>query len=68
MAAVSYTHLDVYKRQLWDDALAVAGFFHANQTRLEENSEKFANALFSSTVDPEVIDAAAGNILSLIHI
>ena len=54
-----------YYSTLWDDALAVAGYFHANQTRLEENSEKFANALFSSTVDPEVIDAAAGNITAL---
>ena len=54
-----------YYSMLWDDELAVAGYFHANQTRLEENSEKFANALFSSTVDPEVIDAAAGNITAL---
>lgn len=54
-----------YYSVLWEDALEAANYLHANIPRLEETSESFAKALFSSSVDPEVIDAAASNITAL---
>ncbi len=54
-----------YYAKQFPDALAAAKYLNSNLSRLESDSRKFADALYSSTLDPAVIDALAGNITVL---
>lgn len=54
-----------YYATLWEDALTAARYLHENRNSLEKTSADFARALFTSTLDKDVIDAAASNITVL---
>ena len=43
--------------RFWEDALAAAVYFHENRQRLEKQSQDFSDALYSTTLDPDVIES-----------
>ena len=60
--AVSYTHLDVYKRQLYEIMLETEGIYGGRFSGAGFNGSSMA------LVDPERKEEVAAHILSLIHI
>ena len=49
----------------FEDAWAVAAYVIENGTRLDGETRKFHNALFGSTLPPQVLDAVSANIVPL---
>lgn len=50
---------------LWPDAWAAATHLHANLADLEQTTTAFVDALYGSSLDPVVADAAGANIAAL---